>query len=453
VEGSRDRRPASQFRIGQALAGALASGLLAAWLGWPVGAAAATELEARRVHPIGVLSPRPKPQTLAAWQPLAAELERALPDRRFTIEALDYQELDAAIAAHRLDLVITNPAHYIAIRQRHPLSGVLATVIEQGIGHSLPAFGGVIFARRDRPDLAGLADLAQARVAAVGTSSLGGYQAQAFELVSAGLEAPAADRLLVTGMPHDRTVEAVLARQADVGFARSGTLEQMAAEGRLDPRELKVLNRLALAGFPDAVSTRLYPEWPVVALSQVDDATLRRIAAALLGLEHPAERSSVGGYHGFTIPADYSSVEATLRALRLPPFEAAPAFDLRDVLGRYRTPAAVLGLAIVVVVLLSVFLAAFSRRLHRARQEALHAGEELRQALAVNEATLAELREAHSRVKQLSGLIPICMYCHKIHSDHGYWDRLEVYLSSHSEALFSHGICPTCMETKYPDQE
>ncbi|WP_026842330.1 response regulator [Citrifermentans bremense] len=55
-----------------------------------------------------------------------------------------------------------------------------------------------------------------------------------------------------------------------------------------------------------------------------------------------------------------------------------------------------------------------------------------------------ELQEALSRVKELSGLLPICMTCKKIRDDQGYWNQLESYISLHSEALFSHGYCPEC---------
>lgn len=57
-----------------------------------------------------------------------------------------------------------------------------------------------------------------------------------------------------------------------------------------------------------------------------------------------------------------------------------------------------------------------------------------------------ELRESLSRVKQLEGIISICMYCKKIRNDVNSWDQLETYISNHSEALFSHGICPECFQ-------
>lgn len=61
------------------------------------------------------------------------------------------------------------------------------------------------------------------------------------------------------------------------------------------------------------------------------------------------------------------------------------------------------------------------------------------------------LQRALDKVKLLSGLLPICSSCKKIRDDKGYWNNLEAYISRHSEAEFSHGICPQCMKKLYPN--
>lgn len=66
---------------------------------------------------------------------------------------------------------------------------------------------------------------------------------------------------------------------------------------------------------------------------------------------------------------------------------------------------------------------------------------------------LKELKEAFEHVKTLQGIIPICMHCHSIRSDEEAWHRLEAYLERHSEAQFSHSICPKCLRKYYPDLE
>ena len=59
---------------------------------------------------------------------------------------------------------------------------------------------------------------------------------------------------------------------------------------------------------------------------------------------------------------------------------------------------------------------------------------------------VAELQAALGRVKQLSGLLPICSYCKRIRSDQDYWEQVDSYVAQHSEAQFTHGICPACYE-------
>jgi len=68
------------------------------------------------------------------------------------------------------------------------------------------------------------------------------------------------------------------------------------------------------------------------------------------------------------------------------------------------------------------------------------------EALEEKRRTETLLRETQARVKHLEGIIPICMYCKKIRDDEASWQQMEHYISEHSEAMFSHSICPECFE-------
>ncbi len=68
-----------------------------------------------------------------------------------------------------------------------------------------------------------------------------------------------------------------------------------------------------------------------------------------------------------------------------------------------------------------------------------------------HEKIIKELKKALDKVKTLSGLIPICANCKKIRDDRGYWTQVEEYVRDHSDAEFSHSICPECMKLLYPD--
>jgi DNA-binding response OmpR family regulator len=74
---------------------------------------------------------------------------------------------------------------------------------------------------------------------------------------------------------------------------------------------------------------------------------------------------------------------------------------------------------------------------------------ELQASLA---ARVRELEEALAQVKHLQGLLPICSYCKKVRDDQNYWQQVEDYIADHSEARFSHGICPECWEKEVKPQ-
>jgi sigma-B regulation protein RsbU (phosphoserine phosphatase) len=67
--------------------------------------------------------------------------------------------------------------------------------------------------------------------------------------------------------------------------------------------------------------------------------------------------------------------------------------------------------------------------------------DELRARIHVGQRTL----DLMANIKRLSGLLPICSYCKRIRADHDYWEQVESYISEHTDASFSHGICPDCL--------
>jgi len=75
--------------------------------------------------------------------------------------------------------------------------------------------------------------------------------------------------------------------------------------------------------------------------------------------------------------------------------------------------------------------------------------EERKRAEEKIKTSFLELQQAHENIKQLKGLLPICASCKKIRDDKGYWNNIESYIETHSEALFSHSVCPTCAEELY----
>jgi hypothetical protein len=92
------------------------------------------------------------------------------------------------------------------------------------------------------------------------------------------------------------------------------------------------------------------------------------------------------------------------------------------------------------------YLNDFSNRLVINRQS-----QEIRQQNEKKEELISDLRDALAEVKQRSGLLPICASCKKIRDDKGYWNQIEGYIQDHSDAQFSHSVCPDCAKKLYPD--
>ena len=97
------------------------------------------------------------------------------------------------------------------------------------------------------------------------------------------------------------------------------------------------------------------------------------------------------------------------------------------------------GLFILVLIMLSVCLVIGLMQLNSERLE------------AENDELIIKLQRSFEEIRTLKGILPICMYCKKIRDDMGYWNQLEMYISSHSEADFSHAICPGCADKHYPE--
>lgn len=89
--------------------------------------------------------------------------------------------------------------------------------------------------------------------------------------------------------------------------------------------------------------------------------------------------------------------------------------------------------------------------LARKQAQLLQSNQSLQQRIVEREQLISDLQEANSQIKTLRGIVPICMYCKGIRDDKGYWNQLEKFISEHSTAQFSHGICPKCMKEHHPE--
>ncbi|GGA10916.1 MULTISPECIES: PhnD/SsuA/transferrin family substrate-binding protein [Salipiger] len=231
---------------------------------------------------IGVLAYRGWDEGQDDWQPLSRYLTGKLDGRPVRMVPVTLGSAALLLETGALDFLVTNPGHYLTLSRSYPMSVLATRARRLSDGSRATSFGSTLFARRGT-GLNSYSDLLGARVAAVSPRGFGGFQTVWFEAREQGIDlrtAPAETVFL--GFPMDRVVMAVLAGEVDIGIVRSGLLESLGAAGRIDIDALEVLDPGASYTHADRVSTRLYPEWPFVALARTDPALTNAVALALL---------------------------------------------------------------------------------------------------------------------------------------------------------------------------
>lgn len=304
---------------------------------------------------IGVLANRGAEICLQEWGPTAAYLNDRLDEWIFEIVPLGFEELIPAVRAGEVDLVSANPSYY-AYMEYHGLARRIVTLQMPTPSGPQSRFGGVVLTLAEREDIHALTDLREKRFAAVSERSLGGWHAAWRELVEAGVLPECAIREILFKGSHDAVVEAIVAGQVDAGTVRSTQIERMITEGLVDPSKMKIIGSRAAdyPYYPYALSTRLYPEWPMAALAGTDARLIKQVALGLMRMDHADEAARALRSAGWTTPEDYTPVRELLKDLRLPPYEHHGRVTLGQFIRQFR--GWLLGLGFLALCLLAAYV-------------------------------------------------------------------------------------------------
>lgn len=305
---------------------------------------------------IGILAKRGEDRALFRWGPTADYLNTVIPAQTFEIVPLDFEEVRLAAMSQSVDFLLINSGYYTALKSDHGLRRIVTlTTLHNGIPHHL--FGGVIFARSDRHDIERLKDIVGKSFWAVDQQSLGGWLAAWREFFDRGIHAERDFSLLKYAGTHDAVVMAVLNGEADAGTVRTGTLEQMAAEGAISLTDFKILNRRTSdPGFGFVLSTRLYPEWPFAALPHVPNKLVNKVKKALLAMPPNSAAAKAAKIVGWTKPLDDEAVQDLFKTLHQSMYEKyIGEITFSDFLRKYWLGGALLSAFICMVVLLAIY--------------------------------------------------------------------------------------------------
>jgi two-component system, LuxR family, sensor histidine kinase TtrS len=322
------------------------------------------------------------------WSPVLDYLQRGLPEHRFRLDQYDAEGMRRAIAAHQVDLVITNPGYYVAMEAEFGISRIATLVSPQAIS-TRQAIGSAIIVKAERQDLRELTNLAGQRVAAVAPAAFGGYLVAAREMLLRGID-PESDlkEVKFVGLPMSNVIDAVLKGEADAGIVRACFPELLAQQGLLQIGQLRVLSPRPQEGLPCSVSTPLYPDWPIAVTRETDPALARDVVRALLAM--PA----VAGGLSWSVPADYQAVHDLYRELRIGPYAYLRDITPEGLLRRFWPWLAGL------LALLSAWIIHVVRVEHLVQRRTA----ELRESLRARDAAEARMREGQEQMDHLSRL-------------------------------------------------
>jgi PAS domain S-box-containing protein len=315
---------------------------------------------------IGVLSHRGDEVTRDMWGPTADYLSSVISNYRFTIRPLKFDEVNSVVEAGKVDFVLVNPGIYVNLEVKYRVSRI-ATLFNRR--HNVPykIFGGVIFTRKDNPDINNLEDLRGHSMMAVYPTSLGGFQMALREMIEHGVDPYQDLKSLEFTEIHDLVVMSVLRGEVDVGTVRTDILERMAAAGTIDLNDFRIINPQQDSTFPFALSTRLYPEWPFSKVAHTSDSLAQRVAIALLQMPHDHPAALSGKYAGWTIPLDYQPVHELFRELKLPPYQNLGRFTLTEAIERYHYWFIGGVLVLLFMVFMTLWVMRLNQELHKAK--------------------------------------------------------------------------------------
>ena len=268
-------------------------------------------------YKIGVLANRGPLQAFKEWKATADYLSTAT-GKTFSIVPLEYDQLPRWTNEKKIDFVLTNSAMYAELNKVYGVQAI-ATQVNQYKDQPLDKFGSLILVRRGSPveDLSGLKGKS---FACASRSAFGGWLMTVRLLHENGINPDSGFTSVRELKTHDNVIYAVLNGAVDAGSVRTGTIEKMVQEGKVNLSDFKVIHRIS-DEFPLLHSTRLYPEYPMAVCRHVP-AELRTLVGKVLVSIPPSEPSLTNAkIAGWKEPLEYRPVTECLVQIKYGAFK------------------------------------------------------------------------------------------------------------------------------------
>lgn len=311
------------------------------------------------------------------WQPTISYLNTSLPQHNFTL--LPYTpdklaKIKYQIKHQEIDFVITQPAFYVDLERNFGISKIL-TMVKKG-GYS--QFGSAIIVRADS-NINSITDLHDKTIAGVARLGFGGWLLGYQEMLNNNFDPYADARKVVFLGTQPAQVQAVLKREVDAAVIRTGILEKLAAENKINIDDFHILAAKSHPGFSLMVSTALYPEWAFARTRKASNELSKEVALALLSVQPDSPIVQNAGYQEWTFPYDYQPVHDLLKTLQVGPYHDYGKIDLLALIAEHWLGVIIsisLSLTVLIVILISIHKLEKEVAVRRLVEQSLRASEE-----------------------------------------------------------------------------
>ena len=277
-------------------------------------------------YKIGVLANRGPMQAFKEWKSTADYLSNKT-GKNFSVIPLEYDQLPQWTKEKKIDFVLTNSAMYAELNKVYGVQAI-ATQINQYKDQQLDKFGSLILVRHDSP-VEKLSDLKGKSFACASRSAFGGWLMAVRVLRENGIDPDSNFTFVRELKTHDNVVYAVMNGAVDGGSVRTGTLEKMVQEGKVEISNFKFINRIP-DDFPLLHSTQLYPEYPMAVCQHVPSDVRSLVSKLLLSLTPSDPAVTNAKIAGWKEPLEYKPVVECLASIKYGAFEEFPSASGED---------------------------------------------------------------------------------------------------------------------------
>ena len=318
---------------------------------------------------IGVLAKRGSERAMEKWGLTAQYLTKEIPGSHFVIVPLDFEGVHTCVINGEIDFLITNSGYYVLLEENHGLSRI-ATMRNRWHHNGYQIFGSVIFTQADNHSINEFKDLKNKIFMAVDPKSFGGWLMARFAFHKAGIKPETYFKTLDFAGTHDKVVFAVRDKIVNAGTVRTDTLERMAAEGKINLQDFKILEPKPKNNtFPFFRSTDLYPEWPFAKLSHTSNELAEQVTIVLLNMPSQSPAAIASRITGWTVPLDYRPVDKLMKELEIGRYQDLKKITLIDIIRQYWKWIIISLLLISAIISASLYVIILNKNLRVTRSE------------------------------------------------------------------------------------